>query len=61
MVFSIMIRLIIYGYVLYEIFYRGRKKEGYKLSDILWILFLIIISYFIVNKFLTPIDWSELQ
>ena len=61
MIFSIIIRLIIYGFVLYEITHRYIAHKGLTFRDVVLALILMGSAIWIVEHLLTPIDWSELQ
>lgn len=61
MIFGIILRLIIFSFVLYEIIHRYRAHKGLTFRDVLVSILLILFSVFIVNHFLPRIDWSELQ
>ena len=61
MIFGIILRLIIFSFVLYEIIHRYRAHKGLTFRDVLVAILLILFSTFVVNHFLPRIDWSELQ
>ena len=61
MIFGIILRLIIYGFVLIEITQRYRAHKGLTFRDVLVAILLILLSTFIANHFLPKIDWGELQ